>query len=189
MPDPISSTVVNQTAKATTTTQSAPTETLKQGPSKFDEVKQAQQTQAPAAPQQIPELKTQLTVDQRKLVEAHLRKRIDSSGGARSGSVSPQAIFKPDMKSARVQLDALHRKAQAIPPGPASDTLTDRLNSLDAQFQDSGKVLEGMGNVSSPGDMLKFQMQMYQFSQNMQLMSQVVEQMSSGAKQILQVQV
>ena len=93
------------------------------------------------------------------------------------------------MKSARVQLDALHRKAQAIPPGPAAETVSERLNSLDAQFQNSGKILEGLSNLSTPGDMLKFQMQMYQFSQNMELMSKVVEQVSGGAKQMLQVQV
>jgi hypothetical protein len=67
--------------------------------------------------------------------------------------------------------------------------LRDRLNSLDTQFQDSGKILDGMSNMSSPGDMLKFQMQMYQFSQNMELMSKTVEQVTSGAKQILQTQV
>ena len=190
MPDPISSATVNQVAKtggSDTAGASPVKEVAKQGPSKFDDVRQAQQaqqTQPTAATQQIPELKTQVTPEQRKTVEADLRKRLDSSGGA-----SPQAIFKPDMRSARVQLDALHRKAQAIPPGSASDTLRDRLNNLDAQFQDSGKILEGMSNLSSPGDMLKFQMQMYQFSQNMELMSKIVEQVTSGAKQILQTQV
>jgi len=189
MPDPISSATVSQIAKTGTDASSASPvkETAKEGPSKFDEVRQsqqAQQTQPASATQQIPELKTQVTPEQRKTVEADLRKRLDSSGGA-----SPQAIFKPDMKSARVQLDGLHRKAQAIPPGPAADTLRDRLNSLDTQFQDSGKILDGMSNASSPGDMLKFQMQMYQFSQNMELMSKTVEQVTSGAKQILQTQV
>ena len=123
-------------------------------------------------------------IEVRKVAEADLRKRIDSSSGA-----GPQAIFKPDMKAARVQLDALHRKTQTIPPGPAADTLKDRLNSLDAQYQNSGKILEGLSGASSPGDMLKFQMQMYQFSQNMELMSKVVEQVTGGAKQILQTQV
>lgn len=187
MPDPISNVVVNRTAKTSPTPDATPTETTKQGPSKFDEVRsaqQTQQTQAPTATAQIPPLNTQVTAEQRKVVEADLRKRLDSSGGA-----GPQAIFKPDMKSARVQLDGLHRKAQAVPPGPAADTVRERLNSLDAQFQDSGKLLDGMSNASSPGDMLKFQMQMYQFTQNMELMSKVVEQVTSGAKQILQVQV
>jgi len=193
MPDPISSATVNQIAKTGTDAASVSpaTETAKQGPSKFDEVRQSQQdrqSQPAAATPQIPELNTRLTSEQRKVVEADLRKRLDSSG-AGSGGANPQAIFKPDMKSARVQLDALHRKAQAIPPGPAANTLSDRLNSLDAQFQDSGKILDGMSNVSSPGDMLKFQMQMYQFTQNMELMSKTVEQVSSGAKQILQTQV
>jgi len=113
---------------------------------------------------------------------------LDSSGPG-PGGVNPQTIFKPDMKSARVQLDALHRKAQAIPPGPAAETLRDRLSSLDTQFQESGKILQGMSSASSPGDMLKFQMQMYQFTQNMQLMSKTVEEVSGGAKQILQTQV
>jgi hypothetical protein len=193
MPDPISSATVNQIAKTATDGSATPaSEISKQGPSKFDEVRQAQQaqqTQPAAATQQIPELNTRLTPEQKRVVEADLRKRLDSSSKAGSGGVNPQAIFKPDMKSARVQLDALHRKAQAIPPGPAADTLSDRLNTLDVQFQDSGKILEGMSNVSSPGDMLKFQMQMYQFTQNMELMSKVVEQVGSGAKQILQTQV
>jgi len=186
MPDPISSATVNKIANAGTEAASpaATKETAKQGPSKFDEVRQSQQAQPTAPAAQIPPLNSQVTPAQRKIVETDLRKRLDSSGGA-----SPQAIFKPDMKSARVQLDALHRKAQAIPPGPAADTLRDRLNSLDAQFQDSGKILDGLSNVSSPGDMLKFQMQMYQFTQNMELMSKTVEQVTSGAKQILQTQV
>jgi paraquat-inducible protein B len=188
MPEPISSATVSQISKAGTDTSAAPAkETAKTAPSKFDEVRQAQQaqqTQPTANTQQIPELKTQVTAEQRKVAEADLRKRLDSSGGA-----SPQAIFKPDMRSARVQLDALHRKAQAVPAGPAADALRDRLSSLDAQFQDSGKMLESMNNVSSPGDMLKFQMQMYQFTENMNLMSKTVEQITGGAKQILQTQV
>lgn len=188
MPDPISSTVANRAATMGQTPDVAPAETSKQGPSRFDQVRQGQTQQAqqaqPNAPADIPQLKTQLTPDQRKVAEADLRKRLDSSGGA-----NPQAIFKPDMKSARVQLDALHRKAQAVPSGPAATTVQDRLNSLDAQYQESGKILDGLSNASSPGDMLKFQMQMYQFTQNMDLMSKVVEQVTSGAKQILQVQV
>lgn len=190
MPDPLTIATLNpggvsQTAKVAP--DSAAAETPKQGPSKFDEVRQAQQAppvQSAAGAQQIPPLQTQITAEQRKVVEADLRKRLDSSRG-----IDPKAIFKPDMKSARVEFDALHRKAQAIPPGPAADALKDRLSSLDSQFQDSGKLLDSMTNLTSPGDMLKFQVQMYQFSQNMQLMSNVVEQVTGGAKQLLQTQV
>ena len=46
MPDPISSTVLNQAAKTTATPDvAAPPETAKQGPSKFDQVRQSQQVQ------------------------------------------------------------------------------------------------------------------------------------------------
>jgi hypothetical protein len=44
-------------------------------------------------------------------------------------------------------------------------------------------------SAENPGDLMKLQMQMYQLTENLELMSKVVEQVTSGMKTLLQTQV
>jgi hypothetical protein len=178
MVDPISSSAIGKGAAAGAETGAK--QAAKQGPSRFDKVLQRQRSAA-----EVPPLETRVSAAQRKALESDLRKRLNAARGQ-----NPQAIFKPDLDSARVTLDTLHRKAQAIPPGKALDSLSDHLATLDAQFADADKLLEKAGATAmNPRELLQFQVRMYQLTENLNLLSRVVEQVNSSAKQILQTQV
>ena len=49
--------------------------------------------------------------------------------------------------------------------------------------------MNSVKSSESPGDLMKVQMQMYQLTENLEMMSKVVEQVSSGVKSVLQTQV
>ena len=60
---------------------------------------------------------------------------------------------------------------------------------MDSQFQSAGQMVNSLRGTESPGDLMKIQMQMYQLTENLELTSKVVEQVTSGVKSILQTQV
>ena len=94
-----------------------------------------------------------------------------------------------DLRKARVKLDGLTQKVSSAPKSPALDAVRNRLNSVEAQYQQSEKLLNGLSGNDNPRDMLAIQMQMYKMTQNIEIMTKVVEQTTSGIKSVLQTQV
>ena len=62
------------------------------------------------------------------------------------------------------------------------------LKVLEEQFQKSGDLIQGVTDMD-PKSLLNVQMQLYQLSGNIELMSKLVEQVSSGVKTMLQIQI
>jgi hypothetical protein len=62
------------------------------------------------------------------------------------------------------------------------------LNLIEQQYQKSGDLIGRVKNMD-PQSLLKAQVQLYQLSENMELLSKVVEQMTSGVKTIMQTNV
>ncbi len=155
---------------------------LKTTESKFDKVRtrlqdeQAQQVQIP------PEVK-QISPEQKKVLQADLSKRIERSKGT-----SPHEVFGVDMKHAKERVDHLTHRVNALPKTSAFDPIRTRLTSIDSQFKSTGQLLNSLKNTENPQDLMKIQMQMYQLSENLELMSKVVEQVTSGVKSVLQTQ-
>ena len=155
----------------------------KTGESKFDKVRtrlmdeQAQQVKIP------PEIK-QVSMEQKKVLEADLSRRLKQTA-----ATSPHKLFAVDMKHAKEGIEHLNKRVDGLPKTPAFEPIRNRLASLDAQFQNAGNLLNSAKGSDSPADLLKVQMQMYQLSENLELMSKVVEQVTSGVKSILQTQV
>ena len=104
-------------------------------------------------------------------------------------TTSAQEVFKVDLRELRGRLDVVTRQVAAVPKTPASDAVQNRLLRIESQFQRANKVIQGLGSATSPQEMLQVQMQMYQMTQNVELMAKFVEQMTGGVKSILQTQV
>jgi hypothetical protein len=155
----------------------------KTGESKFDKVrarlleKQAEEVPIP------PEVK-QVSLQQQKVLEAHLSKRLE-----RKAATSAHEFFAIDMKRAKAGVGHLTNRVNALPKTPAFEPFRKRLASIDQQYQSAGNLINSVGGTQNPGDLMKVQMQMYQLTENLELMSKVVEQVTSGVKSILQTQV
>jgi hypothetical protein len=154
--------------------------------SKFQQVrdgKTAGAEQAAADSPQAPQTPAELTRPNRDKMLADLRRKIDSSGAK-----TPQELFRGEMQQMQVNLDKVRKQVEAVPRRSESGPLRDKLSSIEASFANADKMLQSMSSLDSPRDLLKMQMQIYQMSQNVEILSKAVEQMSSGAKQVLQTQ-
>ncbi len=157
--------------------------TVKTGDSKFDQVRarlideQAQRVEMP------PEIK-QVSVEQKKVLQADLAQRTESMG-----TRSPRELFGVDMKRAKEGIERLHNRVDALPKSSALEPFRKRLASIDAQYQSTGQLVNAPHATDSPADLMKIQLQVYQLTENLELMSKVVEQVTSGVKSIIQTQV
>jgi hypothetical protein len=165
---------------ATSEEASAP---AKAGESKFDKVRsrllddQASQVELP------PEAKP-VAGEQKNALQADLLQRLQSGG-----PISVHDLFAPHMKQASQGIEHLTQRVNALPQTPAFEPFRQRLASIDSQYQAAGKLVNSMPGSATPGDLMKIQMQMYQLTENLEMMSKVVEQVSSGVKSVLQTQV
>ena len=182
MADPILSKVGSKPLDSVTEQSGAGTGAPKTGESKFDKVRaqmRAEDTQAPNLPPEV----NDVSMQQKKVLQADLTKRIEQMG-----VTSPHQLFAVDMKRAKDGIQHLTTRVEALPKTPAFEPLRQRLTSIDAQFQAAGKLVNHAGSSGNPADMMKVQMQMYQLTENLELMSKVVDQVTSGVKSILQTQ-
>jgi hypothetical protein len=152
----------------------------KLGESKFDKVRtrlQEEQVNLPPAVKQV-------SLEQRKVLETDLSRRL-----AETKPASVQHLFAPNMKDAKDAIHNLTNRVNALPQTSVFDPVRKRLANIDSQFQSVGKLLNSAQGTQSQADLMKLQVHMYQLSENLELMSKVVEQMTSGMKSILQTQV
>ena len=93
------------------------------------------------------------------------------------------------MQQSKVQLERLQARVDRLPKGSAAESVKKRLAFIEDKFQASEKVLQGLKGMDSPRDLLKLQMEMYMVTQNIEIVSKVVEQTTGGIKQVMQTQV
>ena len=151
----------------------------KTGQSKFDKVRaglqQKEQVELP------PEVK-QVSLAQQNALRTEMSKNV-------AKGADPKRVLATDLQNVKQKADLVTKRISALPKTPAFQPLRDRLLSIDTQFQNAGKLLNSIKGGESPQQLLKVQMGMYQLSENVELMSKAVEQVSSGMKNILQTQV
>jgi hypothetical protein len=175
-------TIAKGSTKAVTSAQHASGESAgKTGLSKFDEIR-AKLTDKVAVGMKLPPPMV-ISEQQQAMLETALRKRL--SGTSASNATQ---LFGVDMQNAQLNLQNLSRVINKLPNETAFAPLRDRLHSIEKQFQNSGELIKGVKGMD-PHHMLKVQMQLYQVSENIELLSKVVDQVSSGVKTIFQTQV
>jgi type III secretion system YscI/HrpB-like protein len=160
-----------------------PLDGQKVSPSKFDKIR-TELSERLASSLQLPPAVTQVSDQQKKVLASELQKRL-SEGGAQS----PKDLMKVEMKNAQEGIDKLNRAVSAMPSSSAFDPLRQRLKDIEGQFQASGNLLNELGKSNSPQDLLKMQMQIYQVTQNVEILTKVVDGVSQGIRTMMQVQV
>jgi len=156
------------------------TPSIKTGESKFDKVRTRLQEEQAQAVQLPPEMK-QVSPEQTRALQTELNHRVQQAK-----STSAPELFGKDINQAKSRIDNLRTRVEALPKTSAFDPLRQRLTSIDNQYQSAGKLIQSLTGQQSPTELMKVQMQMYQMTENLELMSKVVEQVSSGMKSILQ---
>jgi hypothetical protein len=66
---------------------------------------------------------------------------------------------------------------------------SDRLSAIESQYTNAEGMLKRIPDTNNLRDLLAMQTQMYQMSQNLELLSKTVDAATSGVKQTLQTQV
>jgi hypothetical protein len=147
--------------------------------SKFDEVRASKQQDSVNLP---PEL-NQVSMEQKRVLESEMRKMLQSQGPEQI-----QKSMQAEFNRVTSNVQNLNQRVSALPKTPEFDPLRHRLQSIENRFNQSSKLLQGVDGTD-PRAMLQVQMQMFQLTQNVELMSKVVEQVNTGTKQILQTQI
>jgi hypothetical protein len=169
------------TKAAVTPEAAAFSQTAKAAPSKFDLIR-SQITEKVAASTKLPPL-MQLSAQQISAVEKGLKQQLE-----RSTARSAAECFRGRTSSTQSGMDRLASAVGKPSPDGAFSGLRDRMKDLEQQFQRSGDLIQGATDMD-PKSLLNVQMQLYQLSGNIEVMSRLVEQVSSGVKTMLQVQV
>jgi len=180
MVDPIVGKAVKSLDSVTDQGAASPAKT---GESKFDKVRSRLQDEHAERTEMPPEVK-QVSSEQHKALQTELSQRVE-----KMGTTSPTELFGPNMAQAKQGIEKLTNRVNALPKTPAFDRFRQRLTSLDAQYQQAGQLVNSIDGKQTPADLMKIQLQMYQLTENVELMSKVVEQMTSGMKNIFQTQV
>ncbi|MBV9508143.1 MAG: hypothetical protein JO323_24390 [Acidobacteriia bacterium] len=181
MADPtIVRTGVNKVASATDTSQ-ASQGVDKTGPSKFDQIR-TQLAQKVSTDLKLPP-PAQISEQQKTQLESELRKRLTGTTAGNAGQ-----FFGVQRKNTQLQIQNLSSAVSKLPSDSSFTPIRERLRSIETQFQNSGTLINNTQDMN-PQSLLKVQMQMYQLSENVELLSKVVDSVNSGVKTMLQMQV
>jgi hypothetical protein len=150
-------------------------------PSKFDQIR-SRLTEEVASRLNMPPLAT-VSHQQRISLESALRQRL-----AATEAGHPDPIVAADATRIRQSLENLRHVVEKLPSESTFNPVRARLSLLEKQFQQSAGMIQRVKGAD-PQSLLKLQVQMYQLTQNIELLSKVVEQVSSGVKTVLQTQV
>ena len=156
-------------------------QTAKTAPSAFDSIrsqlagKVAQDVKLPPPVQPTPQ--------QIAAIDNGLQKQL-----GQTSAPSAAEFFKPQMKNVAAGIDKVSQAVNRIPPQSSSGAIRDRLNAIEQQYQRSGALIQRLKDMD-PKSLLNAQVQLYQLSENVELLSKVVDQLRSGAKTVMQTQV
>jgi hypothetical protein len=159
----------------------SPGATAKAQPSAFDVIR------SKIADKVAADLKTpppvQPNAQQVASLESGLKTRLE-----RTDARTATEFFRVEMKDSKAALEKLTHAVDKLPRQSAFSPVRERLNLIEQQYQKSGDLIGRVKNMD-PQSLLKAQVQLYQLSENMELLSKVVEQMTSGVKTIMQTNV
>jgi hypothetical protein len=172
---------IAKTALKSAVTGASAGSTPKAGPSAFDKI-QSKIAEKVAADLKVPPL-AKPNPQQVAGIETDLRKRLEQTK-----ATSPGEFFRPQIEQNQAALNKLTTSVNKLPQKSAFDPIRDRLTAIEQQFQRTGNLVGG-GKDMDPASLLKAQVQIYQMGENIEVLSKVVDQLSSGAKTVMQTSV
>lgn len=130
------------------------------------------------------------TGSQTQAVTAQLVNHQVSPAPASVSSTSPASpdVLKPKLDYAGRSLSDLNTRAATIRPASAGESLQNRLDLLNAQFRVLGNHLQESAEKNDPMQLLRLQNDIYQLDEELELVSKVVDQATSGVRSLLQTQ-
>jgi len=156
----------------------------KQGPSRFDNIRSEVDSRAASSIPQLPPNIANVSLDQQRRLESDLRRRLQQNGN----KPSPE-IFNRDLAKANEGVAQLRRKVEALPKASVFEPLRLRFSNVEAMIKQTGPLVRGINSSYSPAEMMKVQVQMYQLSENLELLVKAVEETNTGMKSIPQTQI
>jgi hypothetical protein len=87
------------------------------------------------------------------------------------------------------KLHDLRRRVSALPETGAFESIRSRLADLDSLYQSVGSRIDAISGSASAEQFLKLQKDMYQVTENIGLISKVIDQVTSGVRSLLQTQI
>lgn len=178
MPEPI----VSRSIGAATQPKTAELDGPKKGGQSFEQIRQEQAAEKIPEKVQMPPQASPPTAEVKKAQTAELYKKL-------KGAETPQQVFEADRAKLESDLGKLRKNVDQVKKTPELEPMFSRLEGLEKQFQAADVKIRDMGSLDNPNELLQMQLEMYQMTQNFEIVSKVVEQVNSGVKQIVQTQV
>jgi hypothetical protein len=100
-----------------------------------------------------------------------------------------ESVLKPKLEFTGQSLAALHQRVDGLANTKTDSGLRTRLVQLETDFKSVDKNIGQTATSGNPMDMLKLQNDIYRIDEELELLSKVVEQMTSGIKTVLQMQI
>jgi hypothetical protein len=159
----------------------SPGETGKLQPSAFDQVR-SKIAERVAADLKLPAL-AQPNPQQAASLANSLNLQLQ-----RTDARNASEFFRVEMKDKQASLDKLTNAVSKLPEQNTFAPIRQRLDTIEQQFQRSGDLIRSVKDMD-PKSLLDAQMQLYQLSENIEMLSKVVDHVSSGVKTVMQTQV
>jgi hypothetical protein len=125
----------------------------------------------------------QVSGQQATNLETALRQRL-----GQTTATNPAQFFGTDMRTARANLNRLNAAAAKLPENNTSGSIRQSLSAIESMYQQSARLIGGSKGMDLQS-LLKIQAELYQMSENINVLSKVVDQVTSGVKTIFQTQV
>ena len=98
-------------------------------------------------------------------------------------------VLMADWRVNGAKLHQLTQRVSALPKTSASNLICSRLVELESQYQIVGSAVDQISTSATPEQLLRLQKDMYQISENIGLLSKMVDQLTTGVKSVLQTQI
>lgn len=153
----------------------------KSGPSQFDkELDKAREKNKVELP---PEVKEVSPAEKQQMVK-DLAARVKENPHA-----SPQQLFGADLHHLKGRLNELIQKVDGVKGANGMDGVQNRLQSIGDAYAATFGQVQNMHSISDPRQLIQIQMQMHNLTQNIEMVTKVVDQTAQGLKSTLQTQV
>jgi hypothetical protein len=108
-----------------------------------------------------------------------------------SAQIPPASVYalKPKFDDVGNSLSVLKVRVDKVSPPATAESVRNRLQLLDSQFRLIGNDLKLSHPETDPMQLLKLQSDIYQMDEELELLTRVVDQATSGIRSLLQTQI
>jgi hypothetical protein len=105
--------------------------------------------------------------------------------------VAPQQleVVGQNWRADGAKLREVRQRVSALPETGVFDSIRSRFADLDSLYQSVGSRIDAISGSSSTEQFLELQKDMYQVTENIGLISKIIDQVTTGVKSLLQTQI